>query len=336
MGNPKNPWDSIEKLSILRREVLKIHPIYRRDYEAAFQDFVNGLPPNLTDRPRPELREAFIYSPQAVDICRRWGLNLALHPDDEILDSAPESAPLLFADPGNAVKVISCGPVRFNPSSKNPWDLKDLTPAMVESCDPSQLDMTSILREGRYLRVEIDLFKTMGQIKAEIEDEVEFFQAEIHRSPKFESGPQTIESPIPFELLEGIWKLRRSPKDQPYNTAGKAGRGPSLDIYLAEQPASGPVNICQVWSMNKNKGKSPWKITQELYPYLKNLTEKECMRNKCPQKIDFKNLIKKNKETNNKFCGKKESCLIAKALLKNVRGAIARVEKLIASVSPKE
>ncbi|MCX5887983.1 MAG: hypothetical protein NTY36_00860 [Deltaproteobacteria bacterium] len=257
MGKPIDPWDSIEKSSVVRREVFKIHPIYRQEYEAAFQDYMQGLPSDAAARPQAELRESFIFSPQAGALCRRWGLKLALHPDDDLWDTAPISAP-----------------------------------------------------------------------------QVENFQAEIHRWPKFEAGPKTIVSPIPFELLEDLWKLRKSRGD---NSGKKPGRGPSLDIYLDEEPASGPVTIFQVWNMNKKEGKSPWKIAQELNPDLKTLTVKRCTRKKCPEKLDFQTLTNKKKETyNNKFCGKKDSCLIAKALLKNVRDAIAKAESLITSVSPIE
>lgn len=334
MGKPIDPWDSIEKSSVVRREVFKIHPIYRQEYEAAFQDYMQGLPSDAAARPQAELRESFIFSPQAGALCRRWGLKLALHPDDDLWDTAPISAPLLFADARRAIKIIPFGPIRFNPPPPGtPCELKDIA-AIVEACAPSLLDMTPLLREGRYLRVEIDLLSSMGQIEAEIKDEVENFQAEIHRWPKFEAGPKTIVSPIPFELLEDLWKLRKSRGD---NSGKKPGRGPSLDIYLDEEPASGPVTIFQVWNMNKKEGKSPWKIAQELNPDLKTLTVKRCTRKKCPEKLDFQTLTNKKKETyNNKFCGKKDSCLIAKALLKNVRDAIAKAESLITSVSPIE
>jgi hypothetical protein len=87
--------------------------------------------------------------------------------------------------------------------------------------------------------------------------------------------------------------------------------------------------------MNKKEGKSPWKIAQELNPGLKTLTAKGCTRKKCPEKMDFQALTNKKKETyNNKSCGKQDYCLIAEALLKNVRDAIAKAEKQIASISP--
>lgn len=91
----------------------------------------------------------------------------------------------------------------------------------------------------------------------------------------------------------------------------------------------------RVWDMHKEEGKSPWEITQELNPGLKTLTAKGCTRKKCLEKIEFQTLTDKKKATyNNKFCGKKDSCLIAKAFLKNVRDAIAKAESQIASVSP--
>jgi hypothetical protein len=282
MGKPKDPWDFIEKLSIVRSKVFKIHPIYRQEYEAAFQDFLKGLPPDLVVRPQAELRELFIHSPQARELCQRWGLSLALHPDDELWDTDPIAAPLAFADPGRSVKIIPFGPMRFNPPSPEiPLDLSplDLTPLLVNSFDPSLLDITPLLREGRYLRVEIDLLSSMGQIEEEIKYKVEIFQAEIHRSPKFEAGPKTIVSPIPFELIEGVWELRRSRDDQAYNIGKKPGRGPSLDIYLDEEPASGPVTIFQVWNMNKKEGESPWSIAQDLYPKLKGTSYQDKAKN---------------------------------------------------------
>jgi hypothetical protein len=321
---------------VVRREVFKLHPIYRREYERAFRDFVKRLPPNQVERTQAELREEFIHSSQAAKICRRWGLSLALHPDDELWDSDPKTAPILFADPGRAVKIIPLGPIRFNPPSSEPWDLNDLSPAMVEACDPSQLDITPILREGRYLRVEIDLLKSMGQIEVEIKEEVESFQAQIHRSPKFEVGPQSILSKIPFESIEWFWKLRL-PRDDQANIGKKPGRGPSLDIYLDEQSDIGPVTIFQIWKMNKQEGKSPWKITQDLYPRLRTLTAKKCTKENCLEYIDFQGVSDSKKEIyKNEFCGRKDSCLIAKALLKSVRDAITKTERLIASLKPIE
>ncbi len=307
MSKPKDSWEFPEKLSVVRREVFKIHPIYRQEYEAAFQDYLNGLPSDLAVRPQAELRESFTYSPQADKICQRWGLRLALHPDDELWDTAPEAAPLIFAVPGSAVKVIPFGPMRFNPPSTDPWELKDLTLAMVDACDPSLLDMTPILREGRYLRVEIDLLSSMGQIETEIKNEVEIFQAEIHRSPKFEAGPKTIVSPIPFELIEDVWKLRRSRDDQAYNIAKTPGRGPSLDIYLDEEPASAHVTIFQVWNMNKKEGKSPWKIAQELYPLIKGKSPRDWDENFSEE---------------------------ARSYLRKVERALEKADKLIASITP--
>ncbi len=91
----------------------------------------------------------------------------------------------------------------------------------------------------------------------------------------------------------------------------------------------------KAWYMNKKQGKTPWKITKEINQSLKTLTAEQCTRKKCPEKLDFQNLtIKKKENYSNKFCGKKDSCLIAKALLKNIRDAIAKAESLIASIHP--
>ncbi len=328
MGKPKDAWDFPEKWSVVRREVFKIHPLYRQEYEAAFQDYINSLPSDLAVKPKANLKEFFLFSPQAQELCQRWGLNLALHPDDKEWDTASEVTPLLFASPGRAVKLIPFGPIRANPPPpeilRDLKDIKDITPAMVKGIDPSLVDLTPVLRESRFLYIEIDLFSSMGQIEAEIKNAVGFFQEEIRRTPKFEAGPQTIESQIPFEYFEPLWWLRKPQGGLPQKVSKKPGRGPSMDIYLDEKPGLGPVTIFQVWEMNKKESKSPWKITQELYARLKTLTVKGCTRKECPKRLEFRNLSKQEKGLySNKSCGKKESCLIAQALLKNVRDAIA-------------
>jgi hypothetical protein len=224
MGKPKDPLEFPIKWSVVRREVFKIHPIYRQEYEVAFQDYLKGLPSDLAVRPQAELRKSFIHSPQARELCQRWGLSLAKHPDDKVWDNPPESVPLLFADPGLAVKVIPFGKIK---SPEYPWH---------------PIDKTPLLKEGRYLCLEIDLFKSAGQIEVEIKNEVQRFQAEI------------------FHWL-------------------RPWRGPSLNIYLDEEPPGGPVTIFQVWKMNKQGGKSPWKIAQELYPKLKGTSYQDKARN---------------------------------------------------------
>lgn len=211
MGKPKDPYEFPIKWSVVRSEVFKIHPIYRQEYEAAFQDYLNGLSSNLALSCQAELRKSFISSPQASKLAQRWGLNLAFHPDDKVWNNPPESVPLLFTNPGLAVKVIPFGAIKINPPPpENPWD---------------RIDSTPLLKEGRYLRVEIDLFASKGQIQVEIENAVKRFQAKIVRSPRPKDSPRSNLPPIPPELSIDFdwWKPKQAQEDQTSNVAKKSG-----------------------------------------------------------------------------------------------------------------
>jgi hypothetical protein len=278
MSKPKDLWELPIKRSVVRREVFKIHPIYRQEYEDAFQYYLRRLESALAVRPQAELRKLFIYSPQARELAQRWGLSLALQPDDELWDTPPGTAPALFEDPGFAVTVLPYGKVKTNPSPpENTLDRIDITP---------------LLKEGRYLCLEIDLFSSKGQIEVEIKDAVARFQATIVRLSKPEGGPKTNfpHSPSESSIDFYWWETEQVQEDQASNVDKKPGRGPSLYIYLDDRPVNSPVTIFQVWNMNKKEGKSPWVIAQELNTELKTLTAKKCTRKKCPEKLDFQAL----------------------------------------------
>lgn len=98
----------------------------------------------------------------------------------------------------------------------------------------SELDITPHLKNGHYLSLEIDLSQSQGQIEVEVKEKVKKYQEAI--------GKVAInEVPV---------------------------RGPSRDIYLDEEPPSGPITIFQVWDMkmNKKENESAWTITKKLYP----------------------------------------------------------------------
>jgi hypothetical protein len=129
----------------------------------------------------------------------------------------------------------------------------------------------------------------------------------------------------PKEEIKSIFELVLDKALDERKSAGKKAftRGVAVDPF--------PL---KAWYMNKKQGKTPWKITQELYS-LKDLTAKKCIRKNCPEKLEFDNLpIRRKKTYANKSCGKKDSCLIAKAHLKNIRDAIVKAERLISSIRP--
>lgn len=107
-------------------------------------------------------------------------------------------------------------------------------------------------------------------------------------------------------------------------------RGTAIDFHLVTE--IGRMSIFKIWDMNKEKGKSPWKITQELYPYLKSLTPQECKYDACSDRANF--LIKQ--PFGNKDCGKIALCLEAQARLKNVKDAIDRANFQIYSIKPSQ
>jgi hypothetical protein len=242
MSNPINAWDIPEKKAENHKEALRRSPVYRQEWEAAFQSYCLGrvlqsyylgrvpgkatLPPNLKSRPLDDLRNSFVTeSPQAKELCRRFGLTpgMALHPDNEFWGVARNSAQAFFKDSGEAIKVIPYGKAKLRDISENESEL-DVTPLQFYH-----------LKDGRYLHLDIDLFQSQSQIEVEVKERVKIYQEVINK---------------------------------------KAVKGASLDIYLYEQPDKGPVTIFEVWDMKK-EGKSPWVIAKGLYSCLQGTTYHE-------------------------------------------------------------
>ena len=122
----KQPWDIPEKQAVRQKESIRCAPLYRQEFETAFRAYRETLPSNMAGHPDCDLIGRFNLSNEAENLCDRWGLAFALHPDDELWESSPGDAPAFFKDMCRAVKVI-----------------------------PQQI--TNRLKDDRYLRVEIDL-----------------------------------------------------------------------------------------------------------------------------------------------------------------------------------
>jgi hypothetical protein len=300
MSKPKNAWNIPEKCAEIKKEAFRRSPLYRQEFEAAFRAYRNTLSPNMAGHPDCDLIEPFQLSIEAQYLCQRWKLAFALHPDDQLWDSSPEDAPAFFKDPGNAVEVIPHGKPKY----------------VIEK---GQVDFIPHLREGRYLRLDIDLNASKGQIEAGVSYRVKQYQDLIIGVQVLKQlrGPTKITStPLPDDNLpveqwiaernkqeeQGIAEIRKQVEK---NNAFRRRRQ-SLDIYLDEEPPGGPVTIFQMWDMNKKEGKSPWKIAQELYPCLKGTSYQD---------------YEDNYDIN------------AKRLRKQIDDAIKRADKIIASIS---
>jgi hypothetical protein len=85
------------------------------------------------------------------------------------------------------------------------------------------------------------------------------------------------------------------------------------------------------------KGKSAWWITKKYNPSLINLTPDTCRKHNCDIRREYR--ILNQREMDNYVsneCGKKDGCLLAQALLKNVKDGIARAKNIINSIKPIE
>jgi len=300
VGKAKDADEAVEKWNEIRKEALRRSSQYRQEYEAAFQSYVDSLPPEvilyrtfsskesetMEDRgflPSEEsdeserlkyleLCEHFQDSPQAQDLCQRWGIALALHPDNELWTVTREHAPAFFKDPRQAVKVVPHKKTNLIPLSEK-WcsEKTSIVSIQGEKCLETeyQIDVTPHLRECRYLVLEIDLFHKKTQIMTEVEAKVDKYQVVINR---------------------------------------RRVRGNSLDIHLYEEPPCGPITIFQVWDMNKKEGKTPWLIVKQLYT--KEVNEKSYQPH--ANNFDYK----------------------AKSLKKLIEDAINRADKIIESITP--
>ena len=244
MSKPKNAWDIPEKWAEIKKEALRCSRQYSQEFEAAFRAYRETLSPNMAGHPDCDLIEPFQLSSDAQNLCQRWKLNFALHPDGQLWDSSPEDAPAFFKDPGNAVEVIPHGKPKY----------------VIEK---GRLDFTPQLREGRYLRLDIDLNASKGQIEAEFSYRVKQYQNLIIDGQVLKQlqNPTKISfHPLPDDNLpveqwiaernkqeeHGIAEIRKQvEKDNAFRR-----RRQSLDIYLDEKHPSGPITIFKVRAMN--------------------------------------------------------------------------------------
>jgi hypothetical protein len=279
--------------SFIRKQTIKRHPLYFQEFEAAFQSFKNGLPKDMAAEPYSDLIDSFRRSQQSKELCQRWSLNFALHPNDEMWDDI-WNGQFFFKDLGYAVQPI------FSKQGRG----------------------VNALTDGRYLQIEIDLSASQGQIETEVAAWVHMYQKNIvdtqvkQRFKKLIVRRLLNENPQPPEdqidqKLEEIFdqEEHQLPEIQKQVEKDKAfkRRRQSLYIYLEKEPPSGPVTIFQLWDMNKY-GKSAWRIVTSLFPNIKG---------DSPENIE----------------GTKEDEKNARAILRSVERAIKKVNKLITSLN---
>jgi hypothetical protein len=257
MPKPKDPFENPNKKSVKRLEALKRKPLYRQEFEAAFQSYRTSLPKNRVGNPYYDIIESFQLTDEGRKLCQRWDISSALSPDDKLWN---ENAPYWLKDPGNAVEVIPHGAPKFIP-------------------EEGRLDYTPLLKDGRYLHLEIDLSHKKGQIEAEFAHWVKWCQ-DLIINEQVRLHPRTHnKNPLPPDSLsteqwiaernkqkaQEIDEIRKqlgcSEKDNKYNRRGK-----SPDIIFDENLPGGPVTIFEIWDMHKEESKSAWQITKELYP----------------------------------------------------------------------
>jgi hypothetical protein len=262
MIGQKSAWNNIIKRSEIKKEAIRCNPLYHQEFETAFQSYRKNLPKDRAAHPDRDLIESFQSSDEGKKLCKRWGLEFALHPEDKLWDVPLDHAPALFQDPGEAVKVIPHEKTRLIPVSD----------------EESLLDHTTHLKNDRYLKVEIDLYASKTQIKGEIEYRVKRYQnliieKQVLRQDQNQEGPP----PPSTDLPVGQWIAERQKqreqriaecRKQVEKDFAYRRRGLSTDIYLDHEPPCGPVTIFQVWKMNKQESKTAWEIALELYPCL--------------------------------------------------------------------
>ena len=361
MPKPKDPWNFIKKKSLILKEAIKRNPQYRQEFEAAFHSFQAsqsntsvGNPYYSAGNPYYD-QQAFNLTDEAKKLCQRWGLVFALHPDNNMLDMQGFEL-AVFGHHCMAVKMLLNGeakvisiPLKMIPYKKGkPFPIPPGETALKKLVLKAKrclniiykgVDRRPWLRDGRYLRVDIDLSQSQAQIVAEIDNMVENYRHLVSWTAKPpRSLKKFIAPPIPSDLPSDEWFKQRQAQideERKFREAQlKPRRNPSLDIDLFPVPSSGPVTIFQVWDMKNKQGKSSWKIAQELY-LIKNMTPQKCTNTKCEEREYFKKLNGKNKEDySGAVCGKKDLCYEAKGRLKNVKDAIRRANVFILSSNP--
>ena len=88
------------------------------------------------------------------------------------------------------------------------------------------------LRDGRFLTVELDLQGNVEEIKIIVASQIEYYHRELYGKPHKE-------------------------------------RQKGIDFYIKAEQGN-KVSIYELWEMNKKEKKTPWEITQILYPSLTN------------------------------------------------------------------
>ena len=256
MPKPKDPWDFIKKKSLMLQEAIKRNPQYRQEFEAAFLLFQAST---SAGNPYHD-QEAFNLTDEAKKLCQRWGLAFALHPDDKLLDMQGFEL-AIFGHHCMAVKMLPNGeakvisfPLRMIlykkakpfPTPPEKTALKKLVSRAKVSLNfiKKSVDRRPWLRDGRYLRVDIDLSQSQAQIVAEIDSMVENYRHLVSWTVKPPTIKEFIAPPLPPNLPSDEWfkqrqaqedKKRKFKKDQL-----KPKRGLSIDINLKPAPPAVP------------------------------------------------------------------------------------------------
>jgi len=268
MSKPKDEWDKPEKSSDKTRGAFKRSSIYRQEWKAAFQSYLQSLPPDRKTLPLNELRDDFVessavksgnaladqYHPGKI-LCQRWGLAFALPPDDAAWDISSENAPALFANYGMAVKIIPYEQSSFHLPAQ-PWiGIKD---------------RYALLKEGRYLSLEIDLSHSKNHIEAEINKLLIKYQFLIGKEAKRgKSSDIYLETPSgPVDYYQ-VWDMNKKERKSAWQI--------TKELYpdiASKYPLS--------WEIDENTGK----LTQEDKQALKLLWKVERALEKARKEID--------------------------------------------------
>ena len=283
-GTPKElrvPGTEVNFKAKKRWEILRRTENYRQDWDAAFARMVEMLkfrvgvrPDGLggeKDRgkrkklkkkmdlktweafrekqfqqewPPAKLREEFIestYHKYGRELADKYRLISPYHYDDALWEPYKDKMPFVFADI-LPVKIIAQNPTSYEivpdrafvplfrpilyPFPEIPQVLRNHLSRLFSK--KVIFDHTPHLRDGRFLTIEIDLYEKLGPIRKLINSHLNFYQKELKR-PKVKK------------------------------------RDSALSFYI-EDATKRKVSIYELWDMNKRYGKSPWKITKELYP----------------------------------------------------------------------
>jgi hypothetical protein len=273
-------WENIAKKIKEKFELLRYGP-YASSCEDLYRDYLEktyGPEKVLNLLNDDNAWWDFANTPEAKELAAKYGLNWSYLPDGtiweefkDLVESGIAPNEPFFMDLF-AVKPIPFHKIRWSDLKGRGIDTNkirfvdggvDLSSAFTEDTSDIPEDTETddleddgeipiFLKEGRFIQIEIDLFKPKTQILAEINMQIEFHLGEVRGFLVDESQSNKKGSP----LYRGI-KVR----------------GPAIDSYLEIE--GGTVSIFEVWNMNKKEGKSPWKIAKELYPLIKGKSPRE-------------------------------------------------------------